>query len=50
LAQKCIRLVREKLTAFLYGLYITGIDDLLVSEGTVKFEVDVGVCNKYANM
>ena len=27
--QKCIRLVREKLTTFLYGLYIIGINDSL---------------------
>ena len=46
-AQKCIPLVREKLTVFSYSYAIVGI---YVSKDTVKFEVDFGVCAKFANM
>jgi len=49
-AEKCIRLVREKLRIFPYGQYIVGIMFHWLSEDIVRFKIEVGVEEKGTKM
>jgi len=48
--QKRIQLLREKLIIFRYRQCIVGSTFHWLSEDTVRFEDDVGVCEKFAKM
>jgi len=49
LKQKCIQLMHEKLTLFLYGQYVIGNICSLAFRRN-RFEIEVGIYEKFAKM
>ena len=50
LKEKCIRLMREKLTVFTYRQYIDGIVIKCSFKNILCYEIEVGIYEKFAKM